>query len=56
MYQKPQSYEVQFLRYGVRQTELIVILAHFLPLYKENQNFEKIKKHLEMASVYTCVT
>ena len=47
-YQKPQSLEVQFLRYGVRQTQFFVILGHFLPFYipnnLENQNSEKIKK------------
>ena len=32
VYQKPQSYEVQFLRYGVRQN-FFVILGHFLPFY-----------------------
>ena len=47
MYQKPQSYKVQFLRYGVRQ-----FFCHFgaffafylLPNNPENQNFEKMKK------------
>ena len=46
MYQKPQSYEVQFLRYRVRWTEFFVILGHFLPFYHpnnwENQNFLKM--------------
>ena len=58
MYQKPQSCEVRFLRYGVQQTEFFVILSHFLPLYPtnnlKNKNFEKMKKHLEI-SCYTCV-
>ena len=40
--------EVQFLRYGVRQTEFFVILGHFLPSYppnkQENQNFKTMKK------------
>ena len=31
VYQKWQSYNVWFLRYGVWQTELFVILDHFLP-------------------------
>ena len=48
MYQKPQSYDVCFLRHGVRQTEFFVILDHFLPFYPskdpQNQNFEKMKK------------
>ena len=33
VYQNPQSCEVQFLRYGVRQTGFFVILGHFLHLY-----------------------
>ena len=33
---KPQSYEVWFLRYGVRQTEVSLILGHFLPCYPPN--------------------
>ena len=48
VYQKPQSYEVWFLRYGVRQTEFFVILDHFLIFCPsnnpENQNFEKMRK------------
>ena len=32
LYQKSQSYDVQFLRYRVRQTEFCVILYHFVPL------------------------
>ena len=48
VYQNPQLYEVQFLRYRVRQTEFFVILGHFLHFYlpnnPENQNFEKIKQ------------
>ena len=42
------SYDVWFLRYQVQQTELLVILDHFLPFYSpsnpKNQNFEKLKK------------
>ena len=48
VYQKSQSYNVQFLRYRVIRTEFFVILGHFLALYPsnnpENQNFEKMKK------------
>ena len=33
VHQKPQSYDVQFLRYWVRQTKISVILDHFLPFY-----------------------
>ena len=46
---KPQLYEVQLLRYGVRQN-FFVILGYFLPFYPhppnnpENQNFDKMKK------------
>ena len=36
VYQKPKSDEVQFLRYGVRQTELFIILGHFLLFYPPN--------------------
>ena len=45
---KSQSYDVQFLRFGVRLTEFFVILDRFLPFYPpmdtENQHFEKMKK------------
>ena len=48
MHHKWQSNDVQFLRYGARQTEFYVDLDHFLPFYSpnitENQNFEKTKK------------
>ena len=46
MYQKSQSYDVWFLRYGLQQTGF-VILGHFLPFYPTNnpkKNFEKKKK------------
>ena len=49
VYQKPQSNEVQFLRYRVRRN-FFVILGNFLPFYThppnnpENHNFEKMKK------------
>ena len=46
-YHKWQSFDVWFLRYGARQTELFLILDNFLPFYPtnnpENQNFEKMK-------------
>ena len=48
VYQKLQSYETQFLRYWVRQTEFFVISVHFLPLYtpdnQKNRNFKTMKK------------
>ena len=51
MHQKSQSYDVGFLRYGVRQTKFFVIMDRFLPFYPpmdpENKNFEKMKKELE---------
>ena len=64
VYQKLQSYDVRFLRYGVRQTEFFVILGHFLSFYHptlpnepENQNFEKkFKKCWKMLSFYTYMT
>ena len=47
MYQKPQSYEIRFLRYGVRLI-IFAILGHFLPFYPpnntKNQIFEKMKE------------
>ena len=50
VYQKPQSYEVQFLRYGVRNN-FFVILGHLLPFYsphplttKKNKILKKMKK------------
>ena len=51
VYQKSQSYDVWFLKYGVQQTEYFVIMDHFCPFYTpmdpENQNFENMKKTLE---------
>ena len=41
------SYDVWFLRYGMQQTEIFVILDHLLPFHlpnnPKNQNFEKMK-------------
>ena len=59
VYYKWQSYDVWFLRYGVQRTEHFVILDCFLPFYPpnpKNQNFEKIKTHLEILSFETGVT
>ena len=51
---KWQSYDVWFLRYGVRQTDISFIFGHFLFFYPtnnpQNQNFEKMKKTLEIIS------
>ena len=48
MFQKPQSYDVRFLRCGVRQTEFFGILDNFLPFYStnnpQNENYEKMKE------------
>ena len=45
---KWQSYDVWFLRYGGRQTEIFVILGHFLHFYssnnQKNENLKKMKK------------
>ena len=45
------------MKHGVWQTEFFVILNHFLPFYLpknlKNQNFEKLKKLLELLSFYT---
>ena len=54
-----ESYDFWFLSYGVQRTEHFVILDHFLPFYPlnnpKNENFEKMKKHLEMLLFYTGV-
>ena len=60
MYQKSQSYDVWFLRHGVRRTEFFVIRDCFLPFYPpmdlENQNLEKKwKKHLKALPFYKCL-
>ena len=54
---KWQWYDAWLLRYGVQWTEFFVILDYFLPFYPinnpKNQNFGKMKKHLEILSFYT---
>ena len=57
-----ENHDVWFLRYEVQQTELFVILGHFLaPFYPtnnlKNQTFEenKQRKLREIVSFYTCV-
>ena len=56
MYHKWQSYDVWFLRYGAWRTEFFVILDNFLHFYPpknpKNQNFEEIKKLLEILPFY----
>ena len=48
MYHKWHLYDAWFLRYETWETELFVILGHFLSFYHTNntkiQNFEKMKK------------
>ena len=48
-----------FQRYKVQRTEFFVSLDHFLPFDPpnnlESQNFDKVKKHLEILSLYTCL-
>ena len=48
VYHKWRSYDIWFLKYKVQQTEIFVILGHFLPFQPpdnlENQNF-KIEKN-----------
>ena len=55
VYQKPQSYEVQFLRFKVRQNFLSFwaifgLVNPLTPNNPQNQNFKKWKKHLGMSS------
>ena len=59
VYQKPQSYEVQFLKYGVRQF-FLSFWAIFCPLppppsfnNPESQNFEKMKKASGYITIFT---
>ena len=60
VYHKWRSYDLWFLRYGVWQTEVFVILDHFLPFYPpnnlENQSFEKIKNNLgDIIILHMCI-
>ena len=59
VYCKCWSYDVWLLRYQAWQTEFFVILGYFLPFYHPNhpekQNFEKMKKILEILSFYRWV-
>ena len=54
-----QSYDVWFLRYGVRQTYFFIILDHFLPFYplgtQKINILKKWKTHLKILSFYKCV-
>ena len=56
MYQKWQSYDVWFLRYGVQQLEPFsfwTILCRFIPP-SNLENDQKKKNQLEILSFYTC--
>ena len=59
VHHKSRSCDAWLLRYKVQRTKFFVILDHFLPFDPPNnpkiQNFEKIKKYLEILSFYTCV-
>ena len=48
-----------FLRYGVQQTEMFVILGHFSPFYPtnnpKNENFEKMEKNTRRSHHFTLV-
>ena len=59
MYNKWQSYNVWFLRYGVWQTEFFVIFDNFLPIYPlktwKIKSLKKWKKSLEILSFFTSV-
>ena len=57
VYHKWRLYDIWFLKCKVRQTEIFVILGHFLPFQPpsnlEKQNFKIEKNHLEILSFYT---
>ena len=52
LYHVWQSYDVWFLKYGLRQTEFLIILDHLFPLYP---SMKKWKKHLKIISFYKCI-
>ena len=58
VYHEWQSYDVWFLRYDVQQTELFVILGHFLSFYPnknlENQILKKWKKSEDIVLLHKC--
>ena len=53
MYQKSQSYDVWFLRYGVRKTGFFVILGNFMPFYLPItiQKIKTIKKKKKKCAI-----
>ena len=58
VYHKCKSYDIWFLKYKVQQTEIVVILGHFLPFQPpdnlENQHLKIEKKHLEILPKIKC--
>ena len=58
VYHKSQSYDVQFLRYGVRQAECFVILGYFLPFQPpdnlKNHNFKIEKTSGDIITLHIC--
>ena len=58
VYQKPELYEVQFLRYGGTYNFLpfwVIFLPFYSPNNPQNKNFEKMKKASGNVIIYTCV-
>ena len=58
VYHKWQSYDVWFLRYEIWFLQYVLWFraTFYLTNKSKNQNFEKMKKHLEISSFYTVVT
>ena len=52
------TYDVRFLRYGACQTEVFVILDHFMPFYPpnslKNKNLEKQKNNPDIIILQWC--
>ena len=58
VYHKWRSYDVWFLRYEIWFLQYVLWFRaiFYLTNKSKNQNFEKMKKHLEISSFYTVVT
>ena len=60
VYHNWRSYDIWFQKYKVRQTEIFVILGHFLlfqlPDNKENQNFKIEKTSGDIIILHICTT
>ena len=56
---KSRSYDIWLLRSKAQKSKVFIIIGHFLPFdprnNRKNQNFENIKKALEILPFYTCV-